>query len=459
MGLKVRSNMANQPLANVGDVAGGNYAEIAQDGTITVHGDGSTYDDVWFLAGTLTQESGLQNAAMQLFSFEQTGTAAGSIYLDGSDSSDSGFTFPKAYDSSSGFQVGVWFIPQDYTGGKEREIFHHPDFRIYLRRSGSHTKVKVRHTDWYWNETLGNVVVGGANSLLLSVNDGGYLKWSLNGAEDSSYVGTTSTNTASDVRIGNDGTGNALKGFVDELRVWNRSSNTQSLLDGWHNDGAGHVSETWETANLVSAYHLDGANALTAFEDWSATKADGTEVGAPSYGEPPIIAGTVPATTGGVYAYSFPSDGEVLSVAANLQLPHNRMDSSLLYPHLHWAKGDSQTGIVVWKMEYQVLKLFSTASATTTVETTTFGTSLDSNYDLVLADPGVAVPREHVLSQFAPLDIGVDLSTVILARIYRDISDARDTYPGTAHLLAWDAHYIIDQLGSCEQFRKHDCWS
>jgi hypothetical protein len=49
---------------------------------------------------------------------------------------------------------------------------------------------------------------------------------------------------------------------------------------------------------------------------------------------------------------------------------------------------------------------------------------------------------------------GKTLSSMIICRLYRDVSDANDTYASDAFLLEIDFHYEIDTVGSRTELTK-----
>lgn len=150
---------------------------------------------------------------------------------------------------------------------------------------------------------------------------------------------------------------------------------------------------------------------------------------------------------GGIYAYEF--DNAVLAsekeVNFKMQLPHGWKQGSPLALHLHWvAKTTGSAGEKVrWGFEYTRANINGVLGATTTV------------YATDAANPPSTTPTAmtQYLTPFTPIDMtGGTLSTMILGRIFRNSSDAADTYTDSVYLVAIDAHYEAEALGSNDEY-------
>lgn len=153
------------------------------------------------------------------------------------------------------------------------------------------------------------------------------------------------------------------------------------------------------------------------------------------------------AIVGGIYAYAF--DNAVLAsekeVNFKMQMPHGWVQDTPIKLHLHWLP--TTTGAagekVRWGFEYTVAAINSTFAAPTTI------------YATDPANPPSTTPTAmtHYLTPFAEVTTsGTGLSTMVLGRIFRNSSDAADTYGGTAYLLGIDAHIQMAQFGSNDEF-------
>ena len=150
----------------------------------------------------------------------------------------------------------------------------------------------------------------------------------------------------------------------------------------------------------------------------------------------------------GVYLYSFDdaTAGSEKEVWFQVQMPHSWKEGSTVEPHVHWTNKTAGTAgqVIRWGIEYTKAAIGGTFGATTTI----YGTTIVGGGDITVAN-------EHLLTDFAGVDMtGDTLSTVIACRLFRNSSNAADTYTGTAGLLYIDWHYEIDALGSKTELSK-----
>ncbi len=150
-----------------------------------------------------------------------------------------------------------------------------------------------------------------------------------------------------------------------------------------------------------------------------------------------------------VYLYDF--DNAVLAsekeVYFTVQLPHDWKEGSTIYPHVHWVNRTTGTAghVIKWAMDYTKAKIGGTFPATSNIN----GTAIVGGGDITVAD-------EHMITSLTAITMtGDTISTVLICRLYRNSSDAADTYAGTAGLLYVDFHYEIDSIGgSADEFTK-----
>jgi len=135
-----------------------------------------------------------------------------------------------------------------------------------------------------------------------------------------------------------------------------------------------------------------------------------------------------------------------------VQIPHKYKLGTPLYPHVHWT---TLTGIpngsnVVWGLEYNIIKIGEVFSSTTTIITT----------NSIISSIGTPKSvRQHLISPFPDIAAGtapndIDISSVIMCRLYRIAGDSRDTFASPVFLLGFDFHYEIDTEGSRTQYTK-----
>jgi hypothetical protein len=151
---------------------------------------------------------------------------------------------------------------------------------------------------------------------------------------------------------------------------------------------------------------------------------------------------------GGIHAYLFENDGANSQdeVEFIIQLPHD-WDGSAIYPHLHWAPENDNSGAVVWGMEYTwvnydpdtYIEFPNTITITSTSE------NLNNN------------GLQHVITDFGSITPSSDqnkISSILLIRLFRKSGDGADTYGSGAFGLSFDIHYRSNTVGSRQEYIK-----
>lgn len=151
----------------------------------------------------------------------------------------------------------------------------------------------------------------------------------------------------------------------------------------------------------------------------------------------------------GIYAYEFGNEVVALEKEVNfkMQLPHSWKEESDLRIHIHWiAKSTTSAGQKVrWGLEYTIATINGVFGATNTI------------YSDTPENPPSTTPTAdtHYLTTFTPIEMtGNLISTFVLGRIFRNSSDAADTYTDSAFLIGIDAHVEINTAGSKDIFIK-----
>ena len=145
----------------------------------------------------------------------------------------------------------------------------------------------------------------------------------------------------------------------------------------------------------------------------------------------------------GVYALGFDSstDQEVFFA---VQLPHEWKEASNITAHVHWAPSvvtASDYG-VTWALEYTWANIGVINGSGTPVAFPTTTTITKSDIDTFTA-------KEHRMVSFTAITAtSKEMSSMLMCRLYRDVSDTDDDYANDALLLEFDIHYEIDSLGS-----------
>lgn len=151
----------------------------------------------------------------------------------------------------------------------------------------------------------------------------------------------------------------------------------------------------------------------------------------------------------GIYAYEF--DNAVLAsekeVNFKMQLPHGWKTASTLSIHVHWiAKATTSAGHKVrWGLEYTKANINGVFGATATIYA-----------DTPEAPPSTTPTVDtHYLTDLPDISMaGNTLSCFLLCRLFRNSSDAADTYTNSAYLIGIDAHVEMDSFGSSAELTK-----
>lgn len=118
------------------------------------------------------------------------------------------------------------------------------------------------------------------------------------------------------------------------------------------------------------------------------------------------------------------------------QIPHDWKPQSDLIPHLHWGTTAASTSIVRWAFEYSIGEIGSTMGAATTLYSTSTPTG----------------NKVHQLDEFSKIDMSTAsssaVSMMLICHLYRDSSNAADTYAADAGFMEFDFHYQKGRLGS-----------
>lgn len=134
-------------------------------------------------------------------------------------------------------------------------------------------------------------------------------------------------------------------------------------------------------------------------------------------------------------------DGATLtqSLHGGTEMQHDYYEGTAITPHVHWTPDDATAGNVKWQLEYWI-KLGSTtiASGTLTVTSAATGTAWD-----------------EIRADFPTISgTGLVIGAQILFRIFRDPTDAADTYTGDAGIFTFGFHHQVDTVGSRQIITK-----
>ncbi len=135
----------------------------------------------------------------------------------------------------------------------------------------------------------------------------------------------------------------------------------------------------------------------------------------------------------------FKKDAENTAVF-QVQFPHAWKQGSALRPHIHWAPMDTDTGSVIWYLEYTMANINGTFGETTTISVT---------------DAADGTAYKHQLCEFSPIVMtGMTFSSMMICSLYRDGGEGADDYDEWASLLEMDFHIEFNSMGSEQEYYK-----
>jgi hypothetical protein len=126
----------------------------------------------------------------------------------------------------------------------------------------------------------------------------------------------------------------------------------------------------------------------------------------------------------------------------SLQLPHKYKEGTALHPHVHWAPTNTDTGDVVWQLDYTIKSMSGTYGASS---------------QIYINDAGDGTALKHQVVSFSTISgSGLTISAIMFGKLCRDANgtNATDSYNADAVLLAFDLHIELDTLGSRSEGAK-----
>lgn len=199
-------------------------------------------------------------------------------------------------------------------------------------------------------------------------------------------------------------------------------------------DNTGHLTFTgtakpWEDLRVEPVVRNTGVNNPT-FEEW--------------FDDPNT-------DTRGVYVYSFSDEttNNQKELHFTAQMPH-AWDSGDIHVHLHWLPSVADTEATPqWGLEYSWAEPDEVFGDTTTLYATG---NEQSDTDLT--------QYKHYITEFdaiTPPSTANGLSTIMIARVWRNSGDDADTYNAASNkagLLYIDIHHQLSSVGSTDEYTK-----
>lgn len=148
---------------------------------------------------------------------------------------------------------------------------------------------------------------------------------------------------------------------------------------------------------------------------------------------------TYAAFKGSIYGVRF--DNAVTNeIYGSFEIQHDYYEGSDMYFHVHWSPTTTNTGNVLWAVDYSIAKPNTDFPAPVTAQ---------------IAYPAPGVVDRHVLHDITTIPgAGLTIGAVCAFRVYRIGGDILDTFTGNAFLHSVGVHYAADTLGSRQVFRK-----
>lgn len=142
-----------------------------------------------------------------------------------------------------------------------------------------------------------------------------------------------------------------------------------------------------------------------------------------------------------IFGYEFLGNGLMQEFWVKFHIDHDYKMGTPIYPHVHYCTGNTTaTGNVKWFFEYTIAKghqqgTDSVFAATTTVSQVTAMSGIAYHHCVTEYTTGITDPK-------------IEPDSIIMIRIYRDSSDAQDTYNNSVWAICADLHYKFDRYGT-----------
>jgi len=423
----------------VGDVPSGNFTEIEPDGTIQSKGEATCWTDLR-VPVSATEVNGSNPPTDALFrdngqeipgdsySVSFLSTAVGNLIIpdDVVFNTANDFTFEFWLRPVVGTQNSIEFL-------RKRDVFE-LDFRgtnqINLDVKGGggnqNSSVQFNHGSWNYIVVQHDLALGETRLYMNNIL--------------AITLGADTNNSTRDFEINRSET----LFDIDYIAYWD-SLLTPSEMTARYNAGSGQQL-TGNEVGLKGLWELNDGSGTTVVEK-TGISFDGTISGGTEGVEWAWIGGhvgNVSRGSRGVILKYFSPDNEN-ELYFDVQMPHEWVLESDIRPHLHWVpNADALPGERCrWGLEFVWTNAGEVFGDTTLIY---------ANDNVLSEDP---IKNKHYISEFGFIPgAGKTLSSMLVCRIFRDATNIDDTFSDFAGLLEVDFHYLIDMLGSREEFVK-----
>lgn len=144
--------------------------------------------------------------------------------------------------------------------------------------------------------------------------------------------------------------------------------------------------------------------------------------------------------SGNLKLHAFDGGSTTEQLYGSIEALHAWKEGTAISFHIHWAPTTANTGNVKWQLEVTIADGNGTFGAPTTL-------------DVTAAAGGTA--WVHKLSAFPDVSgTGYHIGAIGVFRLFRNPSDAADTYPDDAVVMSIGVHYQRDTPGSVQRTSK-----
>lgn len=145
------------------------------------------------------------------------------------------------------------------------------------------------------------------------------------------------------------------------------------------------------------------------------------------------------AATNGIYGFRFDANtGDELHGSVELQ--HDYKEGTDLQFHVHWTPTTTNTGDIVWNVEYSVANVGDAFPAS----------AIGSSGPL----PASGVIGKHAIASVVTIPgAGLKIGAIVRFRVYRQ-NGGTDTFTGNAFMDSVGIHYKCDSVGSLTPIAK-----
>lgn len=196
----------------------------------------------------------------------------------------------------------------------------------------------------------------------------------------------------------------------------------------------------------IFCFGFDGHSRLCKHRGWNDTMVAPLSV---------RVGGTAPSLDAGfggdaaLYYYAFDGASSTDYVFFAVQIPHDYIEGTTLYPHVHFAPTTTATGGVRFVLTYQWQSIAGVFGSSADIAMC-YDITADSQWKHILA--GNTTKAGGTRSTIA--GTGKGISSILVCKLARVYNDSDDTYAADVAFLGFDIHYETDGLGSRQETSK-----